>query len=186
MPAAPHLAGAMVELVGLPEREYFLRKFVNHLRHNYDYILIDLAPSLSLLTVNGLVASDEVLIPVQAEYYSLEGIGQLLDTINLIRDNLGHDLKVMGALITMFDERERLSREVARELREHFPHTVFEAAIPKSVALAEAPSFAKPVVLHRPDSAGALAYRRLAEEILSREAVSRAPVSEVGNFNVKL
>ena len=159
VPAAPHLAGALVELVDVPEREYFLRKFVNRLRHNYDYILIDLPPSLSLLTVNGLVAADEVLIPVQTEYYSLEGIGQLLETIDLIRDNLRHPLRVSGAFVTMYDKREHLSREVSKNLRAHFPHHVFEVEIPRAVALAEAPSFAKPIILYRPDSPGALAYQ---------------------------
>jgi len=169
VPAAPHLAGMLVEIVDLPEREYFLRKFLNHLRHKYDYILIDLPPSLSLLTVNGLVAADEVLIPVQAEYYSLEGIGQLLQTINLIKENLGHQIRINGALVTMYDKRERLSREVSRELRKHFPHSVFETEIPRSVSLSEAPSFGKPVALYRPDSLGALAYQKLAEEIIKQE-----------------
>ncbi|MDO8574472.1 MAG: ParA family protein [bacterium] len=169
VPSAPHLAGSLIEFVNLPEREYFLRKFVNRLRHNYDYVLIDLPPSLSLLTVNGLAASDEVLIPVQAEYYSLEGLGQLLETVNLVRKNLGHDLKIGGALITMFDKREKLSREVVKDLRRHFPHHVFQAEIPRSVALAEAPSFSKPVLLYRPDSPGALAYKRLADEIINQE-----------------
>src|SRR3989344_4528354 len=167
--AAPHLAGALVELVGLPQREYYLRNFLHHLRHEYDYILVDLPPSLSLLTVNGLAASDEALIPVQAEYYSLEGLGQLLETVNLIRKNLGHDLKIGGALITMFDKREKLSREVVKDLRRHFPHHVFQAEIPRSVALAEAPSFSKPVLLYRPDSPGALAYKRLADEVVEQE-----------------
>src|SRR5258708_6325377 len=144
VPAAPHLAGALVELVDLPEREYFLRKFVNRLRHSYDYILIDLPPSLSLLTVNGLVAADEVLIPVQTEYYSLEGLGQLLETVDLIRNNLRHPLRVAGALITMYDRREHLSRAVSKNLRRHFPHHVFEVEVPRAVALAEAPSFSRP------------------------------------------
>src|SRR3989344_2980274 len=148
VPAAPHLAGALIELVGEPEREYFLRRFVNHLRHGYDYVLIDLPPSLSLLTVNGLAASDEVLIPVQAEYYSLEGIGQLLETVELLQNNLAHPIKVSGALITMYDKREHLSREVAKNLRRHFPHPVFEIEIPRSIALAESPSFSTPVALY--------------------------------------
>lgn len=169
VPAAPHLAGALVEFVNMSEREYFLRKFINRVRHQYDYILIDLPPSLSLLTVNGLVAADEVLIPVQAEYYSLEGIGQLLQTINLIRENLHHPLGVAGAVITMFDKREHLSREVAKNLRNNFPHHVFDVEIPRSVALAEAPSFAKPVILYKPDSPGAIGYRRLAAEIIAQE-----------------
>ncbi len=170
IPAAPHLAGALVELVDAPGREYFLRNFVNHLRHRYDYILVDLPPSLSLLTVNGLIAADEVLIPVQAEYYSLEGIGQLLETVNLIRANLKHPLKVSGALITLFDKREKLSREVAKNVRANFPHHVYTVEIPRSVALAEAPSFSKPVLLYKPDSNGAIAYRQLAEEIIGQEA----------------
>lgn len=169
IPAAPHLAGMLIELVGEPEREYFLRKFVNRVRHEYDYILIDLPPSLSLLTVNGLVAADEVIIPVQAEYYSLEGIGQLLETIELIRNNLGHPIRVSGALITMYNKREHLSREVAKNLRDHFPHRVFEVEIPRSIALAEAPSYGMPILLYRPDSNGAAAYKKLAEEIIREE-----------------
>ncbi|MEK7181261.1 MAG: ParA family protein [Patescibacteria group bacterium] len=186
VPAAPHLAGALVEFVNLPEREYFLRKFLNRFRHQYDYVLIDLPPSLSLLTVNGLMASDEVLIPVQAEYYSLEGLGQLLQTVNLIRDNMGHNLRVTGALITMYNRNERLSREVAKDLRRNFPYQVFKTEIPRSVALAEAPSFSKPVILYRPDSIGALAYKNLADEILAqeKELVSGTMVSsqDFGNF----
>jgi len=188
-PAAPHLAGALIELVDVPEREYFLRKFVNRVRHNYDYILIDLPPSLSLLTINGLIAADEVLIPVQAEYYSLEGIGQLLETIELIKTNMKHPLRITGALITMFDKREHLSREVSKNIRRHFPHHVFEVEIPRSVALAEAPSFAKPIILYRPDSLGALAYERLAKEIMAQEGDYNLPREVVasenaGDFNI--
>jgi chromosome partitioning protein len=189
VPAAPHLAGALVELVDVPEREYFLRKFVNRLRHNYDYVLIDLPPSLSLLTVNGLVAADEVLIPVQTEYYSLEGIGQLLETVNLIRDNLRHPIKVAGAVITMYDKREHLSREVSKNIRRHFPHHVFDVEVPRAVALAEAPSFSKPIILYRPDSPGALAYERLAREIVAQEEGYNTPAEAAasenfGNFNL--
>jgi len=189
IPASPHLAGALVELVDVPEREYFLRKFVNRLRQNYDYILIDLPPSLSLLTVNGLVAADEVLIPVQTEYYSLEGIGQLLETVNLIRDNLRHPIRVTGAVVTMYDKREHLSREVSKNLRRHFPHHVFDVEIPRAVALAEAPSFSKPIILYRPDSPGATAYKRLADEIIAQETNSAVPQEAVasenfGNFNI--
>lgn len=191
VPAAPHLAGALIELVNVIGREYFLRKFLNNLRHKYDYVLIDLPPSLSLLTVNGLVAGDEVLIPVQAEYYSLEGLGQLLETINLIRNNLKHPVKVAGAVITMYDKREHLSREVEKNIRRHFPHKVFETEIPRSVALAEAPSFSKPVLLYRPDSPGALAYQRLADEIIRQEQELRelkeaVSSTDFGNFNIKL
>lgn len=188
IPAAPHLAGALIELVDQPEREGFLRRFLHHFRHKYNYIFIDLPPSLSLLTVNGLVASDEVLIPVQAEYYSLEGIGQLLETVDLIRENLRHNLKITGALLTMTDSRERLSREVVEDLRKNFPYKVFDTEIPRSVSLAEAPSFAKPVVLHRPHSTGAAAYRRLAEEILKQEEKDNEAIhpKDFANFNLKL
>ncbi|MEK7077340.1 MAG: AAA family ATPase, partial [Patescibacteria group bacterium] len=116
-PASADLAGALIELVNLPDRELYLRNFVNTLRGAYDFIVIDLGPSLNLLTVNGLMAADEVLIPVQCEYYSLEGLDQLLSTIDLLRNNLGHPIKISGALLTMYEKRERLSREVAREIR---------------------------------------------------------------------
>jgi len=169
IPSSAHLAGALVELVSLPEREYYLRKFLNQLRHHYDYIIIDLPPSLSLLTINGLVAADEVLIPVQSEYYGLQGLGQLLTTITLIRNNLRHPLVVSGAVITLYNKWERLSRDVNKNLRRHFPHKVFKTEIPRSVDLAEAPSHSKPIILHKPNSAGALAYRRLAEELIETE-----------------
>ncbi len=181
IPANPHLAGLLIELVGATEREHRLRKFINTFRHHYDYVLIDLPPSLSLLTVNGLVAADEVLVPVQAEYYSLEGLGQLLHTVNLIRNNLKHPLHVSGAVLTLYDKREKLSREVKNEVRKHFPHHVFETEIPRAVALAEAPSFAKPILSYAPNSIGALAYRRLAEEVIKQE--ERFHVSpEFGDF----
>ncbi|MGB7957898.1 MAG: ParA family protein [Minisyncoccia bacterium] len=190
IPAAPHLAGALVELVNLPEREYFLRKFLNRVRHQYDYIIIDLPPSLSLLTVNGLLAADEVIVPVQTEYYSLEGLGQLLETVDLIKKNLNHPIRVSGALITMYNKRERLSRDVAKNLRANFPYRVFAVEVPRSVALAEAPSFSRPVILYRPDSNGAIAYERLADEVMAEEALFAtggpgATASEnFGNFNI--
>jgi len=169
IPSSPDLAGAIVELVSMPEREYFLRKFLNRLRHHYDYILIDLPPSLSLLTINGLVAADEVLIPVQAEYYGLQGLGQLLETVSLIRKNLKHPLVVSGAVITLYNKWERLSRDVNKNVRRHFPHKVFNVEIPRNVDLAEAPSHGKPIILHKPKSAGALAYKRLAQEVIATE-----------------
>jgi chromosome partitioning protein len=191
IPSAPHLAGALVEFVEAPEREYFLRKFVNQFRHHYDYILIDLPPSLSLLTVNGLVAADEIIIPVQAEYYSLEGLGQLLETIALIETNLRHPIRIAGAVLTMYDGREHLSREISKNLRRHFPHHVFDVEIPRAVALAEAPSFGKPILLYKPDSEGAFAYRRLADEIIAQEKDLHVPKDPVasegfGNFNIEV
>ncbi len=189
IPGSPHLAGALVELVDMPNREYYLRTFINRVRHEYDYILIDLPPSLSLLTVNGMIAADEILIPVQTEYYSLEGIGQLLETIDLIRTNMQHPLRITGAVITMYDKREHLSREVSKNIRRHFPHHVFEVEVPRAIALAEAPSFSKPIILYRPDSPGALAYEALAKEIIAQEP-SLDPAREAfasqdfGNFNI--
>ena len=171
VPASPHLAGAMVELVPLPEREYYLKKFIDNFRDLYDYIFIDLAPSMSLLTVNGLLAADEILIPVQAEYYSLEGLSQLIETVEMVREYAGHDLKVSGAVITMFDRWEQLSQEVAKNLRSNFPYLVFKTEIPRSVHLAEAPSFNQPISLYAPSSSGASAYRALAEEVISQELV---------------
>ena len=165
-PASGDLAGALVELVNLPRREYYLRDFVEKVSTWYDFVLIDLPPSVNLLTVNGLIAAGEVIIPVQCEYYSLEGLGQLLHTIDLIRTNMRHPLQIGGALLTMYDKREKLSREVAREVRRRFPHHVYDVEIPRSVSLAEAPSFQKPVALHAPQSSGAFAYERLAREVV--------------------
>ena len=175
IPAHPDLAGLLVELVGHPDREYLLRRFINKIRHLYDYIIIDSPPSLSLLTLNGLVASDEVLIPVQAEYYSLEGLSQLLNTINIINSNLKHNLKIAGAVITMHDPRERLSREISNNLRNYFPAYVYQTEIPRAVSLAEAPSFGKTILGHDPASAGAAAYHSLAKEIILFEDKYKAP-----------
>lgn len=189
IPAAPHLAGALIELVNMEEREFLLRKFLHRVRHEYDYVIIDLSPSLTLLTVNALMAADEILIPVQAEYYSLEGLGQLLQTIGLIQENLNHPVKIAGAVLTMIDRKENLGREVAKNLRENFPHYVYQTEVPRSIHLAEAPSFSVPILLHRPDSPGAAAYRRLAEEVIRQEMPPVTPEpktasADYGNFNV--
>ncbi len=170
IPGHPNLAGITIELLDKPDREYFLQKFIKPLENFYDYILIDLPPSLSLLTINGLIAAKEIIIPVQCEYYGLEGLSQLLETVDMINQNLGHNLKIAGALLTMFDNREHLSREVSKELRRHFIGHVFEIEIPRTVSLAEAPSFAKPICLYAPDSAGAKAYERLAKELIAQES----------------
>jgi chromosome partitioning protein len=172
VPSTPHLSGALVELVAEEGREYFLRRFVDELRGSYDYILIDLPPTLSLLTINGLVAADEVLIPLQAEYYSLEGAGQLLETMRMVQENLHPALDVTGVVITMFNPRSRLSREVAENVRAYFGKRAFSTVIPRSVSLAEAPGFGKPVALHRPGSSGARAYENLAREIIAKEPES--------------
>jgi len=170
LPAASDLAGAAIELVNVPEREFQLYKLLHRVRAAYDYILVDCPPSLGLLTINGLTAADEVLVPVQCEYYALEGLGQLIRTVGLIQDNLGRDLKIKGALLTMFDKRNKLARQVAKEIRLHFPGKVFDSVIPRCVALAEAPSFGKTIFQHDPASVGGRAYRQLAEEIIKIDA----------------
>jgi len=166
MPASGDLAGLAVELVNLPEREFKLYNVLHRVRTSYDYILIDCPPSLGLLTINGLTAADEIIVPVQCEYYALEGLGQLLKTVNLIQDNLGRDLKIKGALLTMYDRRNRLARQVVKEIRQHFPGYVFAAVIPRAVGLAEAPSFGKTIFQYDISSQGGKAYRQLAEEII--------------------
>lgn len=166
IPSGSDLAGAAIELVNVPEREFKLYNLLHQVRTNYDYILIDCPPSLGLLTINGLTAADEIIVPVQCEYYALEGLGQLLKTVNLIQDNLGRDLRIKGALLTMHDRRNKLSLQVAKEIRLHFPGYVFEAFIPRCIKLAEAPSFGKTIFQYEPGSPGGKAYRQLAEEII--------------------
>jgi len=169
IPANGDLAGAAIELVPVPNREFRLWQLLHEIRTNYDYIIIDSPPSLGLLTINGLVAADELIIPVQTEYYALEGLGQLLKTVNLIRENLGKDLKIKGALLTMYDKRNKLAQQVVKEVRLHFPGYVFETMIPRCVRLGEAPSFGKTILQHDAMSLGGKAYRQLAEEILKLE-----------------
>lgn len=167
MPSASDLAGANIELVSQPNREFKLQELLRRVRTNYDYILIDCPPSLGLLTINGLVAADEVIIPVQCEYYALEGLGQLLKTIELVEENLGSPTKIKGALLTMYDRRNRLSRQVRKEMERNFPSYVFETIIPRCVKLAEAPSFGQTILQYNPRSRGARAYQQLAKEILN-------------------
>src|SRR3989344_1503254 len=167
LPAHPDLAGANVELVTIPNREFQLAEALGRIRTNYDYILIDSPPSLGILTLNGLVAADHVIIPVQCEYYAMEGMGHLLKTIELVRENLGKDVQVMGALLTLYDRRSRLNRGVVKEMQRNFPGKVFDVVIPRCVRLAEAPSYGKTILHYDPRSKGAKAYRQLAAEILS-------------------
>lgn len=167
-PATPDLAGASVELVNEDRREHRLHDLLTEVRHGYDYILIDCPPSLGLLTVNSLVAADELLIPVQAEYYALEGLGQLLQTIDLVKTHLKPELDIVGAVLTMFDQRTLLSGEVMQELYKFFPNNIFRSVIPRTVRLAEAPSFGKSIVHYEPSGKGAHAYERLARELLER------------------
>ncbi len=175
MPADRRLAGAEIELVDQPRRERFLRDAVADLKSRYDFILVDTPPSLGLLTLNALTAADSVLIPIQCEYYALEGLSQLLSTIQLVQKRLNPDLRLEGVLLTMYDRRLRLSNQVAEEAIEYFGKTVYEAKIPRNVRLGEAPSFGKPILLYDVTCAGALGYLELAEEVIAANAAgSRA------------
>jgi chromosome partitioning protein len=168
VPATPDLAGAEVELVDTEGRERMMRNAVAVVRDNYDYILIDCPPSLSLITINMLAAADALLIPLQCEYYALEGLSQLLNTVHLIQQSINPDLAIDGVLLTMYDARLNLSRQVADEAREYFGNQVFETVIPRNVRLAEAPSFGKPIILYDVASVGAQAYMNVAKELLGR------------------
>lgn len=165
-PATPALAGANIELVNITNREFRLAETLLEVRSDYDIILIDCPPSLGLLTVNALAAADFVLIPIQAEYYALEGLGQLLETITLVRQNLKPELDILGAVITMFDKRTRLSDQVMQELYKFFPNKIFRSIIPRNVRLSEAPSHGKTIRHYDPSSKGAKAYERLAREMM--------------------
>ena len=168
-PATPALAGAGIELVEMDNREARLQTILEEVRDEYDYIIIDGPPSLGLLTINSLVAADEILIPVQSEYYALEGLGQLLNTISLVQSNLKPELSIMGAIITMYDRRNSLSKEVMNELYQYFPNRIFRSIIPRSVRLAESPSYGRSILHYDPQSKGGKAYEKLAQEIINLE-----------------
>ncbi len=172
LPTGPELAGASVELLGEENREYRLRDALAPVSLAYDYVIIDAPPSLGILTMNALVASDRLLIPVQCEYYALEGLGQLLQTIALVQENLHPDLKIIGVVLTLFDRRVKVAHDVVKEVREHFPGHVFGTIVPRNIRLAEAPSFGKNIFDYDPNSFGAAAYRELAVE-LDREAINQ-------------
>jgi len=172
LPSSPALAGAEVELVEELAREMRLKKALQPLADRYDYILIDCPPSLGLLTVNGLIAAEDgVLVPVQCEYLALEGLGQLTQTIQRVRSLLFPDLKVRGVILTMFDPRTNLSTDVVKEVNKHFPNQVFKSVVPRSIRLAEAPSYGLPISVYAPASGGALAYEALAKELLKSDGV---------------
>ncbi|MFA7245333.1 MAG: AAA family ATPase [Candidatus Magasanikbacteria bacterium] len=168
VPATQNLAGASIELVSVENREFQLRDLLAEVSHAYDYIIIDCPPSLGLLTINGLVAADELLIPVQAEYYALEGLGQLLKTVELVRTHIHPNLGILGAVLTMFDKRTKLSTEIMNELYKYFPNNIFRSVIPRTVKLAEAPSFGQSIFHYEPRGKGAKAYERLARELVEK------------------
>ncbi len=162
------LVGAEIELVSIMAREYQLKSMLEQLKRNYEYIIIDCPPSLGLLTINALAASDAILIPIQCEYYALEGLGQLLNTIRLVQQHINSKLTIAGVLLTMYDSRLNLSKEVADEVREYFEEKLFETVIHRNVRLGEAPSFGKPALLYDANSTGAQNYLSLVEELLTR------------------
>jgi chromosome partitioning protein len=169
LPATSDLAGAELELAGMPDRERRLKNVLATLSDSYDYIFIDCPPSLSLLTINAMTAADSVLIPLQCEFYAMEGLSQILKTIKLIQQGLNRSLAIEGILLTMFDARNNLSRQVAEEIRTHFAKETFQTVIPRNVRLSEAPSHGRPICLYDITSRGATTYMELAKEMLGRE-----------------
>jgi chromosome partitioning protein len=179
LPSAPALAGAEVELVGMMAREHRLGRALEPVLDRYDYVLIDCPPSLGLLTINALTAArDGVLIPVQCEYLALEGLGQLLKTIYMVRDNLNPGLTIAGVVLTMYDARTNLSKQVVEEVRRYFPGHVFQTIIPRTVRLSEAPSYGETILSYAPHTAGAAAYHALTQEVLAR---NREPGGQPGS-----
>ena len=169
LPASIDLAGAEIEIAPLPERESLLKRKIEPLRESYDYILIDCPPSLGLMTLNALVASDSIIIPIQAEFYALEGLSQLVKTVQVVSRKMNPRLHILGILLTMFDGRTNPSLQVAEEVKKYFGSKVFRTVIPRTVKLSEAPSFGEPVLTYAPKSKGAEAYRKLCREVLKRE-----------------
>ena len=170
LPSNINLVGAEIEMVDMPNRESLLGQAISKLQNNYDYVIIDCPPSLGLLTLNSLSASNSVLIPVQCEYFALEGLGQLLNTINIVKQHFNKDLSIEGVLLTMFDVRLRLSQQVAEEVRKYFGEKVFKTIIHRNVRISEAPSYGKPVILYDAVSTGSQNYIALASEILERNS----------------
>ncbi len=173
VPAAPDLTGTELELVTLDERETRLKRALEPVKRDYDYVLIDCPPSLGLLVVNALAAADAVLIPLQCEYYAMEGLAQLMSTVELAQQGINPRLEVEGILLTMFDPRANIGHQVADEVRRVFPELVFKAVVPRNVRLAESPSFGKPILLYDIKSKGCEAYLKLAQELMRREKTSR-------------
>ena len=173
IPAHIDLVGAEVEIINLPNREKMMRKVIGKVREDYDFIIIDCSPSLGLITINALTAADSVIIPVQCEYFALEGLGKLLNTIKIVQSRLNPSLDIEGILLTMFDNRLNLSRQVAEEVKTHFQQMVFETLINRNTKLGEAPSFGQTIMMHDLNSTGAVNYLNLAREILQKHEMTR-------------
>lgn len=169
LPSDKNLVGAAIELVGMENREYRLKEFIESIRSNYDFIIIDCPPALDLLTLNALAASDSVLVPIQCEYYAMEGVAELLDTLMRLRRTINPSLAIEGILLTMFDDRTTLSKQVAADLRSFFGSQVFNTIIPRNVRLAEAPSYGKPIICYDINSKGAESYIQLAKEVIAND-----------------
>ena len=171
IPSNVNLAGAEIELLGINEKEYILKNAVDYIRDDYDFIIIDCPPSLNMLTVNAMTTADSILVPIQCEYYALEGISQLIHTIDLVQERLNANLKIEGVVFTMYDARTNLSSDVVDTVKENLNATVYQTIIPRNVRLAEAPSHGLPINLYDPKSAGAESYRNLAKEIIGRKDI---------------
>lgn len=177
-PSTINLAGAEVELVSVEEREFKLKNKLDEIKNEYDYILIDCPPSLGLITLNSFTAADSVLIPVQCEYYALEGLGQLINTINIVKKVMNKNLEIEGAVLTMYDARTNLSNQVVKEVSRYFEDKVYKTVIPRNVKLSEAPSFGMPITMYDPRSKGARCYEKLAKEILKTNDVKAKHMKE--------
>jgi chromosome partitioning protein len=173
LPAHIDLVGAEIELISLPNREYKMRQSLARIRDDYDFIIVDCSPSLGLITVNALTASDSVIVPVQCEYFALEGLGKLLNTIKIVQQKLNTDLSIEGILLTMYDTRLRLSNQVVEEVRIHFQDIVFETIIHRNTTLGEAPSFGQTIIMHDASCKGSVNYLKLAREILQKNDMTR-------------
>ena len=169
IPSNVNLSGAEIELIGVDEKEYILKKIIDKVRRKYDYIIIDCPPSLNMLTINALTAANPVLVPIQCEYYALEGLSQLIHTIDLVKDRLNKKLVMEGVVFTMYDARTNLSLQVVENVKDNLQQNIYKTIIPRNVRLAEAPSYGQPITLYDTKSAGAEAYRLLAEEVTNRE-----------------
>ncbi len=180
VPANKNLVAANLELVDMPGRETILRRKLDEIRNQYHYILIDCPPALDLLTLNAMVAADSVLVPIQCEFFALEGISQLIDTVDRIRESFSHDLKIEGILLTMYDDRTNLTKQVADDLKEFFKDEIFKTVIPRSVRLAEAPSYGQPILQYDVRSKGSESYVKLAKEILANEQKFRTSSQSTG------
>ncbi|HOP12508.1 AAA family ATPase [Lentimicrobium sp.] len=178
LPAHIDLVGAEIEMINQPNREFLMRKVLQKVREEYDFIVIDCSPSLGLITVNSLVAADSVIIPVQCEYFALEGLGKLLNTIKIVQQRLNKGLDIEGILLTMYDSRLRLSNQVVDEVKAHFQDMVFETLINRNTKLGEAPSFGETIIMHDINSSGAVNYLNLAREILQKNELTRIKTSE--------